>query len=95
MTATTPAVASLLEVDGLCINFGPSRVVDRVSFAIDAGEKFALVGESGSGKSVTALSVLRLLETATYQGLQSGGWTWILSNMKTYLETGEPMPQEY
>ncbi len=34
-------------------------------------------------------------ETATYQGLQSGGWTWILSNMKTYLETGEPMPQEY
>jgi len=27
--------------------------------------------------------------------LQSGGWTWILSNMKTYLETGEPMPQEY
>jgi uncharacterized protein YndB with AHSA1/START domain/DNA-binding transcriptional ArsR family regulator len=34
-------------------------------------------------------------ETATYQGLQSGGWTWILSNLKTFLETGEPMPQEY
>ncbi len=34
-------------------------------------------------------------ETATYQGLQSGGWTWILSNMKTLLETGEPMPQGY
>jgi uncharacterized protein YndB with AHSA1/START domain/DNA-binding transcriptional ArsR family regulator len=34
-------------------------------------------------------------ETATYQGLQSGGWAWILSNMKTVLETGEPMPQEY
>jgi uncharacterized protein YndB with AHSA1/START domain/DNA-binding transcriptional ArsR family regulator len=34
-------------------------------------------------------------ETATYQGLQSGGWTWILSNMKTLLETGEPIPQEY
>lgn len=32
-------------------------------------------------------------ETATYTGLQSGGWTWILSNMKTLLETGEPMPQ--
>lgn len=32
-------------------------------------------------------------ETATYNGLQSGGWTWILSNMKTLLETGEPMPQ--
>lgn len=34
-------------------------------------------------------------ETATYQGLQSGGWTWILSNMKTLLETGESLPQPY
>ena len=58
----------LLEIDKLCVNFGPSRVVDHVSFAVDAGEKFALVGESGSGKSVTALSVLRLIETATYEG---------------------------
>lgn len=32
-------------------------------------------------------------ETATYQGLQAGGWTWILSNLKTLLETGEPLPQ--
>ena len=59
---------ALLEIDKLCVNFGTSRVVDRVSFAVDAGEKFALVGESGSGKSVTALSVLRLIETATYEG---------------------------
>jgi microcin C transport system ATP-binding protein len=63
---TTPA--PLLAVDNLCVNFGPSQVVDRVSFEVAAGEKFALVGESGSGKSVTALSVLRLLETATYSG---------------------------
>ena len=34
-------------------------------------------------------------ETATYQGLQGGGWTWIISNLKTLLETGEPMPQGY
>ena len=34
-------------------------------------------------------------QTATYLGLQGGGWTWILSNMKTLLETGEPMPQGY
>ena len=33
-------------------------------------------------------------QTATSTGLQ-GGWTWILSNLKTLLETGEPMPQEY
>ena len=34
-------------------------------------------------------------ETATYKGLQGGGWAWILSNMKTLLETGESMPQGY
>ena len=34
-------------------------------------------------------------ETATYKGLQGGGWAWILSNMKTLLETGEAMPQGY
>lgn len=34
-------------------------------------------------------------ETATYKGLAGGGWAWILSNMKTVLETGEPMPQGY
>ena len=34
-------------------------------------------------------------QTATYKGLQGGGWAWILSNMKTLLETGEPMPEGY
>jgi uncharacterized protein YndB with AHSA1/START domain len=33
-------------------------------------------------------------ETTTFQALSSGGWNWILSNLKTLLETGEPMPEE-
>ncbi|MSQ15130.1 MAG: ArsR family transcriptional regulator [Dehalococcoidia bacterium] len=33
-------------------------------------------------------------ETATFKGLATGGWNWILSNLKTLLETGEPMPAE-
>ena len=58
----------LLDVDHLTVRFGASTVVDDVSFAIAAGEKFALVGESGSGKSITALSVLRLVDAATTSG---------------------------
>ena len=38
------------------------QAVDDVSFAIDAGETFALVGESGSGKTTTGRCILRLVE---------------------------------
>jgi peptide/nickel transport system ATP-binding protein len=41
---------------------GLSRAVDGISFEINAGETFALVGESGCGKSVTALSIIQLVQ---------------------------------
>ena len=41
---------------------GTARAVDGVSFDICRGETFALVGESGCGKSVTALSIIQLLQ---------------------------------
>ncbi len=59
---------SLLEVRDLSVDFGSRRVVDRVSFSLAAGGKMALVGESGSGKTVTALSLLRLIEAARLSG---------------------------
>jgi microcin C transport system ATP-binding protein len=59
---------TLLAVRDLSIDFGARRVVDRVSFSLDAGEKLALVGESGSGKTVTALSLLRLVDAARLTG---------------------------
>ena len=58
----------LLEIDRLSVRFDDSLVVDQVSFSIASGEKFALVGESGSGKSVTALSILRLVQSAHTTG---------------------------
>ncbi|MGE0725979.1 MAG: ABC transporter ATP-binding protein [Alphaproteobacteria bacterium] len=57
---------SLLEIEDLAVAFGDprnaTRVVDGVSFSVDAHETVALVGESGSGKSVTALAIMRLLQ---------------------------------
>jgi microcin C transport system ATP-binding protein len=60
--------APLLEIDQLSVRFGAATVVHDLSLSIQAGEKFALVGESGSGKSITALSVLRLVDAATSSG---------------------------
>ena len=62
MTNTAP----ILDVQDLRTEFrtidGVVRAVDGVSFALQAGETLGIVGESGCGKSVTALSILRLID---------------------------------
>ena len=68
----------LLEVKDLCIKFprhGDVNVVDHVSFAVRPGETMGLVGESGCGKSITALTIMGLIDPraeisgeAFYQG---------------------------
>jgi oligopeptide/dipeptide ABC transporter ATP-binding protein len=56
----------LLSIEDLTTVFDvlgrPVMAADRVSFHIRRGETLGLVGESGSGKSVTAFSILRLLD---------------------------------
>ncbi len=57
---------TLLEVSNLQTQFKLEkniiRAVKDVSFSVDEGEVLGIVGESGSGKSVTALSIMRLVE---------------------------------
>ncbi len=61
--------STLLEIQDLSVSFqtqqGVRRAVDMVSFSMGEGETLGLVGESGCGKSVTALSILGLVDSST------------------------------
>jgi peptide/nickel transport system ATP-binding protein len=71
----------VLSVDNLSVEFrtrgGIVKALERVNFNINKGEMVAIVGESGSGKSVTAYTVMGILDaagrvsqgTATFGGL--------------------------
>lgn len=54
----------LLQIKDLSVAFGERIVAKDINFTIRKGETLALVGESGSGKSVSALSILQLLQGA-------------------------------
>ena len=57
---------SMLEVKDLHTSFftpaGEVKAVNGVSFSLDSGKVLGIVGESGSGKSVTAYSIMQILE---------------------------------
>jgi oligopeptide transport system ATP-binding protein len=59
--------APLLEVEDLHVEFrtrdGVARVLNGVGYQVSAGETLAVLGESGSGKSVTAQTIMGILDT--------------------------------
>ena len=78
-----------LRVEDLSVAFrvtnGMLKAVDGVSFALEHGQTLGMVGESGSGKTVTALSLLRLLETPPAE-IKSGR---VLFGEQDILQLGE------
>jgi peptide/nickel transport system ATP-binding protein len=86
MTAATP----LLSIQELVTTFrtegGRVKAVDGVSFDIPRGKTVGVVGESGCGKSVTALSVMRLIQDPP--GKIAGGK--VLYDGKNLLDLPEP-----
>ena len=59
-------MSDVLRVENLTVTVpsfeGAVPAVDDISFSIPTGTKVALVGESGSGKSLTAFSIMRLVD---------------------------------
>ncbi len=58
----------LLLTEDLTVDLGEVRIVDRLSFQLEAGRTLGVVGESGCGKSMTALAVMGLVPTPSRLG---------------------------
>ena len=73
-----PANDALLDVRNLKTHFhvmdGVVPAVDGVSFSLGAGQTLGIVGESGSGKSVTALTIMRLLDIPPAEIVEGEVW---------------------
>ena len=69
---------NILELDGVSVDYGRVRVLDRISLAVRPGEVVGVVGESGSGKTTLARTVLRAIAP-------SEGRVWIAGTDVTHL----------
>ena len=76
---------SILEVHNIEKHFGPTRVLEDISFSLEQGQALAIIGSSGSGKT-TLLRCLNFLETPN-QGK-------ILVNGQVIFDAADPATQK-
>jgi branched-chain amino acid transport system ATP-binding protein len=57
-----PMPAAQLEIRGLCAGYGPTRIIEEISFTVRAGDRLAVLGRNGMGKT-TLLATLMGLST--------------------------------
>ena len=58
-------MSELLKINNLCLSISSDNeleILKNINFSLKESEILSLIGESGSGKSLTALSIIRLLE---------------------------------
>ncbi|MER9408297.1 ABC transporter ATP-binding protein [Mesorhizobium caraganae] len=67
--------AALLDVADLCAGYGPTRVLENVSFSVPAGSRLAVLGRNGMGK--TTLLATLAGQTRRYGGAITLGGTEI------------------
>lgn len=67
--------AALLQADGLAVEVGGRRVVDRLSLTVAAGERLAILGRNGAGKS-TLLATLAGLRPPAAGEIRLDGHTY-------------------
>ena len=77
---------ALLQAEGIGKSFGPTKVLENISFDLQKGEALAIIGSSGSGKT-TLLRCLNFLETADTGRIIVGGETlWDAADKHTQSE---------
>ena len=76
---------AILEVHNIEKHFGPTRVLEDISFELERGQALAIIGSSGSGKT-TLLRCLNFLETPNKGTIRVEG--------KTIFDAADPATQK-
>ena len=79
--------APLLELEGVSKRFGPVQALDRVDFAVHAGEVIGLVGDNGAGKS-TLVKAIAGIHTADAGAIRFEGSEVTISRPQDATELG-------